>query len=79
VLRYVALGRDRIVVTAGRRFAVRVSSDARTLRWRLGGRGGIASPGTLRLRAPLQKGTFTLVVSANGHAAGARVFVREPS
>jgi hypothetical protein len=79
VLRYVALGRDRVVVTAGRRFAVRVSSDARAVRWRLGGRSGVARPGTLRLRAPLQKGTFTLVVSTNGHVAGARVFVREPS
>jgi hypothetical protein len=58
---------------------VRVSSDARAVRWRLGGRSGVTSPGTLRLRAPLQKGTFTLLVTANGHSAGARVFVREPS
>jgi hypothetical protein len=49
------------------------------VRWRLGRRSGIAAPGTLSLRAPLQKGTFTLVVSANGHASRARVFVREPS
>ena len=35
-------------------------------------------PGTLRLRAPLQKGRFTLTVSANGHTARAAVFVREP-
>jgi hypothetical protein len=79
VLRYVALGRDRIVVPAGRTFAVRISSDARTVRWRLGNRSGVTRPGTLRLRAPLQKGTFTLLVTANGHSAGARVFVREPS
>jgi flagellar hook capping protein FlgD len=79
VLRYVALGRDRITVPAGSRFAVRISSDARAVRWRLGRRSGVTRPGTLRLRAPLQKGTFTLVVSANGHSAGARVFVREPS
>ena len=79
VIRYVALGRTRISVTAGARFALRVSSDARRVRWSLGGRGGLARPGTLRLRAPLQKGRFTLTVSANGHATRAAVFVLEPT
>ena len=78
-VRYVALGRYRIPVAAGARFAVRVSSDARRVRWTLGGRSGFAPPGTLRLRAPLQKGQFTLTVSANGHTARAAVFVREPA
>lgn len=77
VIRYVTLGRTRIEVTAGAAFAVRVSSDAAEVRWRLGGRSGTAAPGTLRLRAPLQKGRFTLVVSANGFSARAAVFVRE--
>lgn len=76
-LRFVALGRDRITVPAGAPFAVRVSADAPRLRWRLGRRGGVASPGTLQLRAPLQKGRYTLTVSANGYAARAAVFVRE--
>ena len=79
VIRYVALGRDRISVAAGAPFAVRVSADARAVRWELGGRSGVARPGTLRLRAPLQKGQFTLAVTANGHTARAAVFVREPS
>lgn len=79
VIRYVALGRDRISVLAGARFAVRVSADARTVRWKLGGRSGVARPGTLLLRAPLQKGRFTLAVTANGHTARAAVFVRELS
>lgn len=79
VIRYVALGRKRITVTAGTRFALRVSSDARRVRWAIGGRTGLARPGTLRLRAPLQKGRFTLTVSANGRAARAAVFVVEPS
>ena len=79
VIRYVALGRDRISVAAGAPFAVRVSSDARAVRWELGGRSGVARPGTLRLRAPLQKGRFTLAVTANGHTARAAVFVREQS
>ncbi len=77
-VRYVALGRSRILVAAGAPFAVRVSSDAERVRWTLGGRSGFARPGTLRLRAPLQKGQFTLTVSANGHTARAAVFVREP-
>ena len=79
VIRYVALGRNRISVTAGARFALRVSSDARLVRWSLAGRSGLARPGTLRLRAPLQKGRFTLTVSANGHATRAAVFVLEPA
>jgi hypothetical protein len=79
VIRYVALGRKRISVTAGARFALRVSSDARRVRWSLARRTGLARPGTLRLRAPLQKGRFTLTVSANGHAARAAVFVVEPT
>jgi hypothetical protein len=76
-LRFVALGRDRIPAVAGRRFAVRVSSDAERVRWTLGNRSGFARPGTLRLLAPLQKGRFTLTVTANGRAARAAVFVRE--
>jgi hypothetical protein len=78
VVRFVTLGRTRIPVAAGAPFAVRVSSDAERVRWTLGGRSGFARPGTLRLRAPLQKGQFTLTVSANGHTARAAVFVREP-
>ena len=79
VIRYVTLGRNRISVTSGARFALRVSSDARLVRWSLAGRSGLARPGTLRLRAPLQKGRFTLTISANGHAARAAVFVLEPT
>ena len=79
VIRYVALGRERITVTRGR--AVRAARLVRrtAVRWPLGGRSGLARPGTLRLRAPLQKGRFTLTVSANGHAARAAVFVLEPT
>jgi hypothetical protein len=76
VVRFVALGRKRVVAPAGARFAIRVSSDARAVRWRLGGRSGSARPGTLRLRAPGRPGRYTLTVSANGHSARAAVFVR---
>ena len=37
----VTLGRSRIPVAAGAPFAVRVSSDARRVRWTLGGRSGL--------------------------------------
>ena len=78
-VRFVALGRKRVVALAGARFAIRVSSDARTVRWRLGSRAGSARPGTLRFRAPAQPGRFTLTISANGHSARAAVFVRKPA
>jgi hypothetical protein len=47
------------------------------VRWRLGRRSGFAEPGTLRLRAPLQKGRYTLTVTANGRPARAAIYVRE--
>lgn len=76
-VRYVALGRERIRAVVGQRFAVRVSADAKRIHWMLGGRSGLAGPGTLRLRAPQQRGQYTLVVSARGHSARVAVFVRE--
>jgi hypothetical protein len=76
VLRYVALGRKRIVVTAGARFAVLVSADARRIEWKLGARTGTARPGTLRLRAPLVPSRYTLTVRADDHSARAAVIVR---
>lgn len=78
-IRYVALGRDRIEAVAGARFAVLVLSDAAKVEWRLGARTGTARPGTLRLRAPLQPGRYTLTVTANGFSARAAVVVREPA
>jgi hypothetical protein len=74
-IRYVALGRKRVVVRPGARFAIRVSADARTVRWLLHGRTGTARPGTLHLRAPRSPGVYRLYVSANGHAAKAAVVV----
>jgi len=76
-IRYVALGRTRIPVVAGSRFGVRVSADAKRVRWRLGRRSGSARPGTLRLQAPTQKGRYTLLVTANGHTVRAAVLVRK--
>lgn len=78
VIRYVALGRDRIETRPGGRIAVLVLADAASVGWKLGARTGAARPGTLRLRAPLQPGRFTLTVTVRGHSARAAVIVREP-
>jgi hypothetical protein len=74
-VRYLALGRKRVIAKPGTRFAIRVSTDAPTVRWVLGGRTGTAPRGTLHLTAPKTPGAYTLYVSANGHAAKAAVVV----
>jgi hypothetical protein len=79
LIRYVALGRDRIETVAGARFAVLMLSDAASVEWRIGKRRGTARPGTLRIRAPLQPGRYTLTVTANGFADHAAVIVRARS
>jgi hypothetical protein len=76
VLRFIALGRKRIVAGAGRRFALFVSADSKLVEWHLAGRVGTAKPGTLHLRAPKAPGRYTLVVREHGHAARAAVIVR---
>jgi len=78
LIRYVALGRDRIETVAGSRFAVLVVSDAARVTWRLGKRTGLARPGTLRIRAPFQPGRYVLTVTANGFSDRAAVVVRAP-
>lgn len=72
-IRYVALGRNVIRARPTGRFALRVSSDAKLVRWRLNGRTGSARPGTLRLRAPKAPGRYSLFVTSVGH--GERVVV----
>jgi hypothetical protein len=76
-IRFLALGRDRVVTAPRSSFAILAVSQARTLRWALGGRSGVARPGTLRLRAPAEPGRYVLRVSANGHVERAIVVVRE--
>jgi hypothetical protein len=75
-VRYVVLARPRIVVKPNQRFAVRVSTDAPTVRWRLQGRSGVERRGTLHFRAPRKKGTYTLYVFVRNHAARTTVVVR---
>jgi hypothetical protein len=71
------LGSDRVVSTPGASFAILALSQARTVRWTLGERSGMARPGTLRLRAPNRPGRYVLRVDANGHVERAVVVVRE--
>jgi hypothetical protein len=75
-LRFIELFPRRVVVPTGVRFGARVSTDARSYRWRLGARRGTSSSEVLRLRAPTQAGRYTLVVSYGRHSAAIPVFVR---
>jgi hypothetical protein len=74
-VRYVVLARDRVVVRPGGRFAIRVSTDAPSVQWRLNGRSGVERSGTLRFRAPRSAGVYHLFVYAAGHAAKCAVVV----
>lgn len=76
-IRFLALGRSRVETAPGAPIAILALSQARTLRWRLAGRSGVARPGTLRLRAPDEPGRYLLRVDANGHVERAVVVVRE--
>lgn len=76
-IRFLALGRDRVVTTPRASFAILAISQARRLGWTLAGRSGLARPGTLRLRAPDRPGRYVLRVEANGHVKRAVVVVRE--
>jgi hypothetical protein len=75
-IRFLALGRERVVAPPGGPIAILAVSQARTLRWTLAGRSGTARPGTLRLRAPDSPGRYVLRVEANGHVKRAAVVVR---
>jgi hypothetical protein len=77
-LRFIALARHRLVVPAGVRFGVGVSTDALKYAWRLGRKRGTAARGQLVLRAPLNPGRYTLIVSYRGHRDAAAIFVRAP-
>jgi hypothetical protein len=74
-IRYIQLARTTIPVVAGTRFGVRVTTDAKTFRWRFAGVTGVGEPGLLILRAP-SAGRYLLFVEANRHGARARVVVR---
>jgi hypothetical protein len=72
-VRFVELTRDRVEVVAGKRFSVRVLTDAPTYRWLFAGRRGAARRKVLVLRAPDEAGSYTLYVTVGEHAARAAV------
>jgi hypothetical protein len=74
-IRYIALGRTRILVRPGKRFALRVAHDSPTVTWLLHGRHGTATGVTLHLRAPKTPGVYRLYVTAADHSAKAIVVV----
>ena len=79
VVRYIELTRERIEVVAGRRFSVRVLSDAVSYRWLFAGERGIGRRQVLVLRAPETPGSYRLYVSLRGRFAdSAEVVVTEP-
>jgi hypothetical protein len=74
-VRYVALGRSRVVARPGTHFAILVQSDAPKVAWLFNRARGAASPGTLRFRAPRKRGVYRLYVTDGEHAAKALVVV----
>ena len=74
-VRYVTLGRDRVLASPGGRFAILALSDAAQVSWRFKGRSGVAQPGTLRFKAPRKPGVYRLYVSSGGHSDRALVVV----
>jgi len=79
VARYIELARERIEVVAGRRFSVRVLTDAVSYRWLFAGERGVRRKRVLVLRAPETPGTYRVFVSLQGRLAdSAEVVVTEP-
>jgi hypothetical protein len=74
-VRYIALGRDRVVVRPGGKFALRVSADTPSVHWTLHGRSGTQRTGTLHFTAPKSAGVYRLYVTAGTHAAVCTVVV----
>jgi hypothetical protein len=76
-VRYVELSRDRIEVVAGKRFSVRVRTDAPSYRWLFAGERGAGTRQVLILRAPEIPGTYFLYASVGDRADRAEVVVSE--
>jgi hypothetical protein len=78
-VRFVELTRERIGVVAGKRFSVRVLTDADSYRWLFAGERGAGRREVLVLRAPAEPGPYTLYVTVGGRAARAAVDVLPPA
>ena len=78
LVRFVELSRERIEVVAGKRFSVRVHTDADSYGWLFAGRRGVGTREVLVLRAPDEPGAYALYVIVGGRAARAAVEVTAP-
>jgi flagellar hook capping protein FlgD len=74
-VRFVELSRQTIEVVAGKRFSVRVLTDAMAYRWLFAGERGAGTRQVLVLRAPETPGPYNLFVTVGGRAAHAAVEV----
>lgn len=74
-IRYVELFKRRYVVR-GSIMHLRLSTDARSVRWQLGGRSGVSKPPKLAIPVPSGPGSYRLTVTVNGHRAVATVVVK---
>jgi hypothetical protein len=74
-VRYVEFVRDSVDAVAGRRFGIRVSTDARSYRWIFNGRSGGAQGRRLVLTAPDTPGTYPVYVVSGRFADRAQVVV----
>jgi hypothetical protein len=74
-VRFVELSKESIAAVAGRRFSVRVLTDAPSYRWLFAGQRGGGTRKVLVLRAPEEAGSYTLYVTVGGRAASAPVEV----
>ena len=74
-VRFVELSRDQIEVGVGKRFSVRVLTDAPSYRWLFAGERGGGRREVLVLRAPEEAGSYTLYVTVGGRAARSDVVV----
>jgi FlgD Ig-like domain len=74
VIRYIDVRPHVLHAKSGKRFSVRVLTDAKRYSWHLGQRGNVARTRHLVLSAG-QPGTYRLVVAANGHVSRAVVVV----
>jgi hypothetical protein len=75
-IRYITLAAHRIVVAAGHRLVIGVSTDAKRYTWRLGKQKGHSRSHVLNVRASTRAGRYTLVVEERGHVDRAAVFVK---
>jgi FlgD Ig-like domain len=76
-VRYIELRRDRVRVVAGKRFSIRVSTDAGRYGWLFAERRGTRRRKVLVLRAPENPGRYVLYVKARRHADRAQITVVE--